>query len=188
MWMKLLVKAIAEEVLASSLWAIEDEIFDNAQYVEMVTSRINDRLGRVTRDVDVIAASYVSKDEVEDRFYDLESAIESNADYVTMVTNRINDRLGRVTKDVDGLKAARTEDLNTVNGLIAALQGDVAALQEALDAEVLALTNTFTKVNDEFADELALLGVRVDDLEKLYANLDSRVTDVEASVADVEAS
>lgn len=182
------VKAIAEEVLASSLWAIEDEIFDNAQYVEMVTSRINDRLGRVTRDVDVIAASYVSKDEVEDRFYDLESAIESNADYVTMVTNRINDRLGRVTKDVDGLKAARTEDLNTVNGLIAALQGDVAALQEALDAEVLALTNTFTKVNDEFADELALLGVRVDDLEKLYANLDSRVTDVEASVAEVEAS
>ena len=127
----------------------------------------------------MISADYVTGEEVDARFYDLEYVVESNADYVQMVTSRINDRLGRVTREVDVLKAAHAEDINTVNGLIAALEGDVTALQSALDAEVLALANTFTAVNNEFAEELALLGVRIDDLEKLYAGLDSRVADVE---------
>ena len=182
------VRAIAEEVLASSLWAIEEDIFNNAQYTKMVTNRLSDRLDRVTREVDLISADYVTGEEVDARFYDLEYVVESNADYVQMVTSRINDRLGRVTREVDVLKAAHAEDINTVNGLIAALEGDVTALQSALDAEVLALANTFTAVNNEFAEELALLGVRIDDLEKLYAGLDSRVADVEAAVTGVEAA
>jgi len=184
------VKAIAEEVLANSLWAISEQVEADADYVEMVVSKINDRLGRLTTRVDQIQASYVSQEQlageveaIDDRLFDIEEQIAANADYVEMVTSKTNDRLGRVTRNVDLL----TADVAAVNGLIGALEGDVAALQQALTVETADLAATLADLRNEFSAELALLGVRVAYLERFYKDLDGRVAAVEGAVADLDA-
>ena len=184
------VKAIAEEVLANSLWAISEQVEADADYVEMVVSKINDRLGRLTTRVDQIQASYVSQEQlageveaIDDRLFDIEEQIAANTDYVEMVTSKTNDRLGRVTRNVDLL----TADVAAVNGLIGALEGDVAALQQALTVETADLAATLADLRNEFSAELALLGVRVAYLERFYKDLDGRVAAVEGAVADLDA-
>lgn len=135
---------------------------------------------------EVLAASLV---EVTNRTTALELQVASDKNYVTMITTRINDRLGRVTRDLDVLEAQYAEtatDVELVNGLVAALQGDVAALQKALDAKTADLANQIVAVSNEFANELNLLGVRVGELEMLYANLDSRVSELETAVTTVD--
>ncbi|MFY9203439.1 MAG: S-layer homology domain-containing protein, partial [Limnochordia bacterium] len=165
------VRAIAEEVLANSLWAISEQVEANADFIDMTIAKINDRLGRLTTKVDQIGATYVSQeqlaDELEalgDKMLDIEEEIAANADYVDMVFSKTNDRLGRVTRNVDLLAS----DVNTINGLIAALQGDVEALQASLIIETADLSDTFNKIRNEFSAELSLLGVRVGKLERLY--------------------
>ena len=184
------VRAIAEEVLANSLWAISEQVEANADFIDMTIAKINDRLGRLTTKVDQIGATYVSQeqlaDELEalgDKMLDIEEEIAANADYVDMVFSKTNDRLGRVTRNVDLLAS----DVNTINGLIAALQGDVEALQASLIIETADLSDTFNKIRNEFSAELSLLGVRVGKLERLYQDLDSRVAAVEGTVAELDA-
>lgn len=184
------VRAIAEEVLANSLWAVSEKVDATADYVDMVISKINDRLGRLTTKVDQISASYVSKEQladnlsaIEDKLLDVQEEIAASTDYVDMFISKTNDRLSRVTRNVDVL----TADLNAVNGLIAALQGDVETLQKSLVTETADLADTFNKIRSEFSAELSLLGVRVGKLELLYQDLDGRVSAVEGKVADLDA-
>lgn len=184
------VRAIAEEVLEASLWAVNEQIAADADYVEMVVTKINDRLGRLTTKVDQIASSYVSQDQlageleaIENRLWDIEEEIDANADYVEMFASKTKDHLGRLTRSVDKLAA----DMGAVNGLIAALQGDAIGLQEALAAEVTDLSLTFNKIRNEFSAELSLLGLRVSKLERLYQDVDSRLGAVEGTVADLDA-
>lgn len=140
----------------------------------------------VVEDVDEEVVRAIAEEVLAAELYALKANVDSDRSYVDMVVSKINDRLGRVTRKTDVLQATHDTDMETINGLINALQGDVAALQKALDAEVVDLAGTFVNVNDEFAAELALLGVRVEELEMLYAKLDGRVSDVETSVASLE--
>ncbi len=140
----------------------------------------------VVEDVDEEVVRAIAEEVLAAELYALQANVDSDRSYVDMVVSKINDRLGRVTRKADVLQATHDTDMETINGLISALQGDVTALQKALDAEVVDLAGTFISVNDEFAAELALLGVRVEELEMLYAKLDGRVSDVETSVASLE--
>ena len=70
--------------------------------------------------------------------------------------------------------------------LINALRADVNALTVALDKEVAELTDAIYALSDEFETELALLGVRVNTLEKLFLSMEDRITAVEGRVAMVE--
>ena len=106
---------------------------------------------------------------------DIEEEIAANADYVDMVFSKTNDRLGRVTRNVDLLAS----DVNTINGLIAALQGDVEALQASLIIETADLSDTFNKIRNEFCRTRCW--VRVGKLERLYQDPDSRVAAVEGN-------
>ncbi len=215
-------------------------------YFDMVTNKINDRLGRVTKKVDELVAAqadgdtFVLTDEaeaaiallvgdliqkqleeaslmaketiieqgviervvVEDvdeavvkaiaeevltaALYSVQAEIDTNKSYVDMVVSKINDRLGRVTRKVDVLETTHAADMDAVNGLIGALQGEVQGLAVALDAGVLDVSNSLVDANKDFAKELDLFGVRITELELLYAKLDARVDDVETSVATLE--
>ena len=70
--------------------------------------------------------------------------------------------------------------------LINALRADVNALTVALDKEIAKVTESIYALSDEFETELALLGVRVNTLEKLFLSMEDRITAVEGRVAMVE--
>src|SRR5690554_1786713 len=75
---------------------------------------------------------------------------------------------------------------NRFLGLLDGLRYDVNGLEAALETEIANVTELIYAMNDEFATELALLGVRVDTLEKLFLSLESRISGVEGRVAVVE--
>ena len=127
------VRAIAEEVLEASLWAVNEQIAADADYVEMVVTKINDRLGRLTTKVDQIASSYVSQDQLAGNWKQLRTdcgTLRKKLMPTLIMLKCLPQRPGsprRLTRSVDKLAA----DMGAVNGLIAALQGDAIGLQEA---------------------------------------------------------
>ncbi|NLM55532.1 MAG: S-layer homology domain-containing protein, partial [Firmicutes bacterium] len=88
--------------------------------------------------------------------------------------------------EVAELAAAADEEQARVAGLISGLQADVNGLEKALVGEIDRVMNAIYALNDEFKTELALLGVRVDTLEKLFISLEDRISGVEGRVALVE--
>lgn len=177
----------AEAVIAALVGDLAQEYLAEASVMAketIVEQGVIERI--VVEDVDEEVVRAIAEEVLAAQLYSLQTQVDSDRSYLDMVVNKINDRLGRLTRNVDGLKAAYDTDMGVVNGLISALQGDVAGLQEAFNAEIVNVTGTFLNVNNEFAAELALLGVRVEELEMLYAKLDARVSDVETSVAALE--
>lgn len=182
-----LVADLAADYLAEAVELAKKTVQETA-----VVERVVVEAGEVDEAVinaiveEVLAASLV---EVTSRVDALERQVTSDKNYVTMITGRINDRLGRVTQNVDTILANQAEtaaDFELVNGLIAGIQGDVAALQAALNDKTSGVSSQVAAVSKEFTDELALLGVRIDELDMLYANLDGRVTELETKVVEVD--
>jgi len=170
----------AEEVIATLVGELVEEYLEEASLLATETIIEQGVIERIiVEDVDEEVVRAIAEEVLAAGLFSLQGQVDSDRSYVEMVVGRINDRLGRVTRKVDKLEAAYVTDVETINGLISAVQGDVEGLEEALEGEVANLTGTFININNEFANELALFGVRVNELEMLYAKLDARISDVE---------
>lgn len=170
------------------LGLIDDTVESNAAYVDMVTGRLNDRLGRLTTKVDHLAAEQdelnallanqelVVSPEVEAVLAELvaglvkeELALATETAKETIVDTGVIERI--VVDDVD--EAAIEAIVNEV------VDASLAQVEANFDSRVADLSEAIADLSTEFNSELALLGVRVDELEVLYANVDSRVTALE---------
>lgn len=171
-----LVAELAKKELAAAAELAKETIVDTG-----VIERV------VVDEVDAAVIEAIVEEVVAASLYSIEAQVASNASYVDMVTNRINDRLGRLTRNVDTLAADQAAEFEVVHGLVAGLRGDVDVLLAGIDGKVLDLAGNFVKVNNEFDAELALLGVRIDELESLYANVDNRVSVLEKDVVALQA-
>ncbi|NLY11574.1 MAG: hypothetical protein GX020_07820 [Firmicutes bacterium] len=94
----------------------------------------------------------------------------------------------RLTRVEENLLAELTLVQTALDAIREGVNNDVVAVQNALDAEVAKLTKSISALAVELENELALIGVRVDKLETIYKDLDSRVTAVEGEVAGVKDS
>lgn len=128
-------------------------------------------------DVNRIAEALLAA-ELEKVYASQDAAIADVEAWIGNVVKRVHENTASI--------AALSDENARLAGLIEGLQGDVAALESALVGEVDRLTNMILNIRDEFQTELALLGVRVDTLEKLFISLEERISGVEGRVALVE--
>lgn len=174
------------------LGLIDDTVESNAAYVEMVTGRINDRLGRLTRKVDEIAANQDAEYErIAALLSEQEVAISPEVEAVLadLVSELVKEELAAATKlaketivDTGVIERIVVDDVDeaAIEAIVnEVVDASLAQVEANLDARVVDLSDTIADLSAEFNSELALLGVRVDELEGLYADVDNRVTALE---------
>lgn len=80
--------------------------------------------------------------------------------------------------------AATAGDLARTQAAIAALEGDVDAVQSYIESEVEAIGAELAALSTEFKSELEVVGIRVKNLENIFAKLDERVVALEKATAE----
>lgn len=77
-----------------------------------------------------------------------------------------------------------TGDQARMQAAIAALQGDVDAVRNYIEAEVEAIGAELAALTTEFKTELEIVGVRLKNLEAIFAKLDERLVALEKATAE----
>lgn len=176
---KLVADLFKQELEAAELGA--QEVVVETKIIERIVEA-EDAL--TEEDVNRIAAAILAT-ELERVYADHDSSIADVEAWIGAVVKRVHaleaDQAA-LAGDVADLQAEN----NRFAGLIDGLQADVAGLEAALVAEIARVTDSIYALNNEFKTELALLGVRVDTLEKLFISLEDRLSGVEGRVALVE--
>lgn len=182
----------AENVIAKlvgDLFKKELEAAELSAQQAVVETKIIERIveaeDAVTEEDVYRIAEAILATELEKVYAAQDSAIADVEKWIGTVVRRVH-ALEAGQADLAEEVAGLAEENNRLAGLVDGLQADVNGLEAALVAEIARVTDSIYALNNELRTELALLGVRVDTLEKLFVTLEDRISGVEGRVAQVE--
>ncbi len=171
------IKAIVEEVLAYSLQVVEERLTDvenELAYLknerEMDKQVSNVRFGMLESQVRELESKITSRLE----------ALEAGHDELAAGQAAMEERQDMLESDLSFLRSRTL-------GLTDALRCDINRLEAAMDEEIAWLAASMDNMMAEFDRELSMLGIRVDNLETVYVELEERVTDLALDFEDFKA-
>lgn len=172
-----MIQAMVEEVLAYSLQVVEERLSDvenELAYLKneraMDRQTYNVRFGMLESQVRELESKLTSRLE----------ALEAGHDELAAGQAAMEERQDILESDISFLRSRTL-------GLTDALRGDINRLEEAMEEEIAWLAAAMDEMMAEFDRELAMLGLRVDNLETVYVELEERVTDLALEFEDFKA-
>jgi len=150
------VRNIAKEVLAASLSALQEEVKSNAGYVDMVVTKINDRIGRLTRNVDLIKADQ-----------------NTQAKEIKKEIKAINGLIAALEGNVNALQQALDAEVVELSNALVKASNEFASELNLLGVRV-----------DELELLYANLEGRVTEVEDAVAALEASVSELDQKVAE----
>lgn len=183
---------VAQEALelASSADAEIDELFALLEQVGVDIAELQDRPAFTLTDEAEAAIGEIAAQLYAQRLADLEArADEIAAEVVALAGRAISaEEAAGIAQRVVALELRKVQgNIDSIEKALRATQGDVKAIELLLDEKANALGAEIDALAKEFRDELALLGVRVADLEDRMLVTEERIDVMDEDIREIRA-
>lgn len=184
---------VAQEALevASAADAEINELFTLLEELGVDIAELQDRPAFTLTDEAEAAIQEIAAQLYAQRLAALEAQADQIAAEIVALAGRAisADEAADIARRVVAVELGRVQgDIDAIEDALRATQGDVTAIERLLEEKANALGAEIDALAKEFREELALLGVRVADLEARVEGIDKDVRDIRAELDRVSVS